>query len=82
VTSDIPRERTITLTIKRKSPMKQVDFENCTRAGMGTRDHSHERVKGHIPPLDTMEASGPKIKGRYQPQQENLVVLVTFATSG
>jgi hypothetical protein len=82
VTSDIPRGRTITLTIKRKSPMKQVDFKSCTRAGGGTRDHSYERIKGHIPSLDAMEASGPKIKRRYQPQQENLVVLVTFATSG
>ncbi len=51
------------------------------RLGGGARDHSYERVKGHVPPLETMEASGPKIKGRYLPQQENLVVLVTFATS-
>ena len=49
--------------------------------GGGRRPRSQLRVeKGIISPLNTMEASGPKIGRHYQPQKGNLVVLVTFTT--
>jgi hypothetical protein len=67
---------------KAKVANKASRFKSGTRAEGGTRDHSYERIEGHVPPLDTMDASEPKVQRRYQPQQENLVVLVTFATSG
>ena len=37
--------------------------------GGGTLDHSKEWAKGRISPSDTMAASKPKIRYRYQPQQ-------------
>jgi hypothetical protein len=52
-------------------------YARCS-GGEGAQDHSYGGSKGHISPVDTVEASGPTIGRRYQPQQENLVVLVTF----
>jgi hypothetical protein len=46
----------------------------------GAQDHRYGLSKGHITPLDTVEASGPTIGRHFQPQQANLVVLVTFTT--
>ncbi len=61
---------------------RQGNTGKSARSERGARDHNYERIKGRVSPLDNMEASGPKIKRCYRPQQDNLVVLVTIATSG
>jgi hypothetical protein len=55
-------------------------FTIATRVLEGARYRSHEWIKGDISPMNTMEASGPKIKPHYQTQQRILVVLDDFTT--
>jgi hypothetical protein len=55
-------------------------FHACCSGAGGARARSYERVKGGVGRECTMGASVRMIRRHYQPQQENLVVLVTITT--
>jgi hypothetical protein len=45
-----------------------VSFTLVVRVREGAQDHSDGWIKDHVSPLNTVEASGPKIGRLYQPQ--------------
>jgi hypothetical protein len=55
-------------------------FTIATRVLESARHRSYERIEGATTPVNTTEASGPKIEHHYQPQQRILVVFDDFTT--